>query len=158
MDQLAQVVPALERWARQNSGAHYDKDDLVSDVIIHFLQNPGRWDKSRGSLRKFLFSCMRNRSCDAHKAYHRKGREKLRNYLRHEVQLYTLPQVGCDSTFDLKEHIDKLPPKLAEPLRLLVYDGKKHQEIAECLGIRKEYVRSLLHRARAKLRKVLASA
>ncbi|HEY9225739.1 MAG TPA: sigma-70 family RNA polymerase sigma factor, partial [Gemmatimonadaceae bacterium] len=49
-----------------------------------------------------------------------------------------------------------LPPRYRTPLRLYHLDGLSHERVAEALGIPVTTVRSLVHRARRKLAKLLA--
>ena len=161
IEELTKLVPGLRTWATKFSGRHYDTDDLVSDVIISFLERPDRWDPSKGPLRNYLFSCVRNRSFDALRTYNRKGRKRLRRYLRTEAPLYLIEECPIsreETKLDLEKKVDLLPKRLSEPFRLFALEGKKYREIAELLGIREGYAKCLIHRARVKLRELLASA
>ena len=161
MDELANILPNLRTWAKKFSGSHYDPDDLVTDVIIRFLQRPDRYNPSKGPLRNYLFSCIRNQSWDALRAYNRKGREKLREHFSRKVPTYVPDdQQAAANEFAarVERQINLLPKRLSEPMRLFAIEGKKYREIAELLGIREGYAKCLIHRARVMLRAILSAA
>lgn len=160
-EELTRIFQDLRAWATKFSGPHYEADDLVADVVIRFLERKDRYDASKGPLRNYLFSCIRNRSLDALKAYDRKGRKRLRTYLRNEMPLYTTDEEGAslkELRLDLEQSVQSLPKRLAEPFRLFAIEGRNYHEISELLGVRQEYVRSLIHRARAKVQERMGAA
>lgn len=160
-EELARIFPDLRPWAAKFSGPHYDPDDLVADVVIRFLERKDRYDASKGPLKNYLFSCIRNRSLDALKAYDRKGRKRLRMYLRNEIPLYTTDEERTsleELRTDFEQSVQSLPRRLAEPFRLFALEGKDYHEISELLGVRREYVRALIHRARAKVQERMGAA
>jgi len=160
-EELELLLPDLRTWAKKFAGPHYDVDDLVTDVIIKFLERADRFKPERGPLKNYLFSCIRNRAFDAMKAYHRKGQQRLRKYLHEEAPLYITDEQqasGIELRMELEDRVQRLPKRLAEPFRLFALEGRGYPEIAQMMGVQPAYVKSLIHRARAKIRELFDAA
>lgn len=161
--ELTAVIPHLRRWAARFETREYDADSLVSDTIISFLERPFRYAPGRGSLRNFLFTSLKNKSVDFYKSYNRDYRKKFRLYLRHEARTYVDSDPGesileCDLLVEIDRRLEVLPKKLSEAFRLFAFENKDYAQIAQALETSYANVKSMVHRARIKLREHLLSA
>lgn len=162
-DELSELIPGLRSWALKFSGPHYDVDDLVSDTVIDILEHPWKWVPERGPLRNLMFSMLRNRSMDAKRFYHRQYRQRFRQYLRQEAPLYIteLPEdepEAVDWKGKVEQCLGEIPKGPAEAFRLFAIEGKSINEVAQSLAVSPDNAKSMIYRARLKLRLRLKSA
>jgi RNA polymerase sigma factor (sigma-70 family) len=162
-DELSEVLPGLRSWALKFSGPHYDVDDLVSDTMIDILEHPWKWVPERGPLRNLMFSMVRNRSMDAKRGYYRGYRQLFRQHLRHGIPLYVMDQPdeepeAVDWKGKIEQCLEEISKGPAQAFRLFAIEGKSIEEVAQTLAVSRHNAKSMIHRARVKLRLRLKSA
>ena len=162
-EELVAAVPHLRRWASSFATREYDADQLTQDTVVSFLEHPEKYVPDRGSLRNFLFASLRSKALDFSRSYNRIYKKEFRLFLRRQAQLLLKPGPASDSPrVDLVKEVDRqlerMPWRLAEAFRLFAFEGKGPTEIAQVFKITPAHARSILYRARVKLRGYLESA
>ncbi|MCX6543089.1 MAG: RNA polymerase sigma factor [Acidobacteria bacterium] len=160
---------AFEELYRRHSGRLYtvacritgsaaDAEDLLQDV---FLQAFRRIDSYRGeaALGTWLYRMAVNACLDHLRS--RKGRERKVTDFIDDVE--SLEPVASPSwrpdraldRIDLESAISRLPPSYRAAFVLHDVQGHEHHEVADMLGIAEGTSKSLLHKARLRLRAYL---
>jgi RNA polymerase sigma-70 factor (ECF subfamily) len=120
-------------------------EDIAQECFLALLRAPARFDPTRGSLKTYLFAIARNLAL---------------NHYRDELPDAPLPDLLIQPSPDLAvvvaEAVAALPPLQQEALVLFEYEGFSLEEIAEIVGTDIGTVKSRLHRARERLKRVLA--
>src|SRR5580704_14379907 len=128
-------------------------EDITQECFLGLLDAPGRFDPAKGSLRTYLYAAVRNQA---------------RNYYwLHEGEL-DLDETEIDDAPEpsqmflqqelsqvLQQAVASLPLPEREALVLFQYEELPLEEIAVILGIDAGAVKSRLHRARARLKRIL---
>jgi RNA polymerase sigma-70 factor, ECF subfamily len=118
---------------------HTRAEEAVQDSFMKLWRNWDRYDSSRGSIKTWVMTTVRNRSVDY-----------LRGRHAHERREVELPSdtratgLGADpwrhvaSLVDrtvLREALDGLPPEQREAIELAYLQGYRHPEIARLQGV-----------------------
>jgi len=133
-------------------------EDLAQECFLSLIRHPGRFDAQRGSLRQYLYGTVRNL---ARQRWQSSGRE---------VPLDDDPDLDPSSHLTagseriasgevaeaVQAAIGGLPVLQREALVLFEFEELSLDEIAAVAGCDAGTVKSRLHRARARLRRVLA--
>jgi RNA polymerase sigma-70 factor (ECF subfamily) len=122
------------------------------------LKQPGKFDSSRASLRTYLLAAARNLSL---KHFRNTGSEVLVEELTEELRLpegaEPLRQLLDEElSSEVQRAIESLPPLQREALVLFEFEELSLAEIAEVVGADVGAVKARLHRARQRLKIVLA--
>jgi RNA polymerase sigma-70 factor (ECF subfamily) len=128
-------------------------EDITQECFLGLLNAPRNFDPAKGSLRTYLYGAVRNHA----RRYH-----GLRNVdvdlddteadETAEVSQWFLQQ---EQSQVVRQAIFTLPLQQREALILFQYEELTLEEIAAILGIETGAVKSRLHRARARLRRIL---
>jgi RNA polymerase sigma factor (sigma-70 family) len=148
-DQYSQAVYSfLYRLTRREDIA----EDLAQEAFLAFVRAPERFDPARGSVKVYLFSIARNLA--------------LKHYRDHRTEeqldgdgagpLAIDPRASLEVESVVAAAVESLPPLQQEALILFEYEGSTLEEIAQIVGSDVGSVKSRLHRARARLKRVLA--
>ncbi len=126
-------------------------EDITQECFLAVLHHPGRWDAARGSIRTYLFSIARNLASKHYRACHDEVPSD-------PEELFSIPDVRSDQELAVvvAQAVSQLPDLQREALLLFEYEGFALVEIAEIVGADTGTVKSRLHRARGRLRRVLA--
>jgi len=141
---------SVDGFALRMTGSVHVAEDVAQDCFVELLRNPGRFDAARGSLRPFLLGVARNlvlrhwRTAARH--------DPIEDDLRGEAPDLTAGPVSIL----IGAAVQSLPPLQREALVLFEYEGFTLDEIAKLVQADVGTVKSRLHRAREKLRYVLA--
>ncbi|MEO8100685.1 MAG: RNA polymerase sigma factor [Acidobacteriota bacterium] len=141
-------------FALRMTGSEAVAEDVAQDCFLELLRNPRGFDRTRGSLRTFLFGVTR------HLVY-RQWRNSQRlvpvdGLFEDELGSYS-PDLTSGSTATIvREAVQALPALQREAVLLFEYEGFTLEEIASIANVDVGTVKSRLHRAREKLRQVLA--
>jgi RNA polymerase sigma-70 factor (ECF subfamily) len=121
-------------------------EDVVQESFLAFVRAPERVDPARGSVKTYLFAIARNLV--------------LKHYRdTREVELLDeLPveRFSPDLAAAVEQAIASLPPLQQEAVILFEYEGFTLDEIARVTGGDAGTVKSRLHRARERLKRILA--
>lgn len=148
-DQIRNELPHLRRYARSIARDPDDAEDLVQECLVRALSRESGF-RPGSHPRRWLFTILRNISIDRHRRRARRGihvpladwQAPLRRPPAQEDRLALL---------ELGRRMDELRPCDREVLRLSVFDGLSHREIAERMDIAVGTVKSRLSRSREAL-------
>jgi RNA polymerase sigma-70 factor, ECF subfamily len=128
-------------------------EDITQECFLGLLNAPGRFDPAKGSLRTYLYGAVRNQA----RKYHglREGEMDL-----DETEIDETPEpsqvfLQQEQSQVIRQAISTLPLQQREALILSQYEELPLEEIAAILGIDIGAVKSRLHRARARLKRIL---
>ncbi len=126
-------------------------EDITQECFMALMHAPQRYDAARGSIKVYLFSIARNlalkqyRDCRAEQPD--EGVEDL---------AAVDPRRSLDISCAVARAVAGLPHLQQESLILFEYAGVTLEEIAQITGADTGTIKSRLHRARERLRRVLA--
>jgi RNA polymerase sigma-70 factor (ECF subfamily) len=127
-------------------------EDLTQECFLAMLRAPHRYDPARGSMKVYLFSIARNLAL---KQFHDDLAERQ---IEESKDLFAIdPQRSIEVSSAVSAAVAALPLLQREALVLFEYEGVSLEEIALIVGVEVGTVKSRLHRARERLRRVLAA-
>ena len=126
-------------------------EDITQDCFLALVRAPQRYDPSRGSMRVYLFSIARNLAL---KQYRDDRAEQPMD--GPEELLTTDPRGSLEMSSAVAAAVASLPRLQQEALILFEYEGVTLEEIAQIVGAEIGTVKARLHRARERLRRILA--
>lgn len=151
MDDIADQVPALRRYALALTQDRDRADDLVQDCLERAIRKRRLWRPS-GSLKSWLFKVMvnvnRNQVRRSDFARNSLPIEEVRDPARLSEQAPQVDRIALGQTADA---LARLPEDQKEVLTLVVLEGVSYREAAEILNIPQGTVMSRLSRARQNL-------
>jgi RNA polymerase sigma-70 factor (ECF subfamily) len=153
-DLLAQVRPAVLRYALARLGRRDVAEDVTQEVCLAVLTGLSRYEDTGRPFRSFVFGIAAHKVADAHRAAYR----------GHDVVTDTLPDRADDAPGPEEEALRSedarraaallrhLPDDQRELLLLRVAAGLSAEEVGAVLGMSPGAVRVAQHRALARLR------
>lgn len=128
-------------------------EDITQESFLGLLNAPGRFDPAKGSLRMYLYGAVRNHA----RRYHglREGDADLDDTEVDKTAEVSQAFLEQEQSQIIRQAISTLPLQQREALILFQYEGPPLEEIAAILGIETGAVKSRLHRARLRLRRIL---
>ena len=141
---------AVYGFALRMTGSAATAEDLAQDCFLELLRHPNRHDAKRGSLRAYLFGVTRNL------ALRRWRTERRLESLDEDVKDCASDQLGGGVSMLINAAVQSLPAFQREAVLLFEYEGFTLEEIAEITKADVGTVKSRLHRARERLRIILA--
>jgi RNA polymerase sigma factor (sigma-70 family) len=140
---------AIYGFALRMTGSPEAAEDVAQDCFMELLRRPQRFDPERGSMRTFLLSVTRNLIL-----------KRWRFKQRLDELDEDLPAAAPDLTTaivssQVSAAVQSLPPLQREVVLLFEYEGFTLEEIAKLVETDVGTVKSRLHRARERLRRVL---
>jgi RNA polymerase sigma-70 factor (ECF subfamily) len=142
---------AVYAFAFRMTGSASAAEDVAQDCFLELLRYRDRFDKSRGSLRSYLLGVTRNLALKRWRAEHR-----LDPLDDQEIRSIPIDWTSGETSLRVREAVQSLPPLQREAVVLFEYEGLTLEEIAGVSGVDVGTVKSRLHRAREKLRHLLA--
>lgn len=124
-------------------------EDVTQDAFLAFLRAPERFDKTRGPVRTYLFAIARNLALKRWRDY--RGEEQIE-----DAEGFSLPGSSLETAAAVSEAVAALAPLQREALILFEYEGLSLEEIAAVVAADCGTVKSRLHRARERLKRILA--
>src|SRR5579864_6046549 len=141
---------AVYGFALRLTGSAAAAEDLAQDCFLELLRHSSRFDEKRGSLRAFRLGVTRNLA-------HMRWREEQRLDPLDEDLEGPMPNLTAQGTSTaVGAAVQSLPPLQREAVLLFEYEGFTLEEIARIVKADVGTVKSLLHRARERLRHALA--
>ncbi len=126
-------------------------EDITQECFLALLRAPQRYDPSRGSIKVYLFSIARNLALKQYRDY------RAEQPVDESEDLLTIdPRGSLEMSFAVAAAVARLPHLQQEALILFEYEGVTLDEIATVVGADIGTVKSRLHRARERLRRILA--
>jgi RNA polymerase sigma-70 factor (ECF subfamily) len=124
-------------------------EDIAQECFLTLVRAPQRYDAARGSMKVFLFAIARNLALKEFRDH--RSEEEL-----DESPLTLDPRGSLDVASAVAAAVADLPTLQQEALILFEYQGVTLEEIAQIVSADVGTVKSRLHRARQRLRRVLA--
>lgn len=128
-------------------------EDLAQDVFVYILMNKEKYD-SKYSLKAYLYLIAKSR------AINYINREKRVTYLQDNEYIFTEQEIedvvfNSEDSKKVRDAIDCLPEPQNQILYLALIESISYKEICKILDMSMPKVKSLIHRARKKLKKIL---
>lgn len=128
-------------------------EDIAQDVFVYILMNKNTYNPEF-SLKSYLYTIARSRAINYLK------REKKISYLVDESYLFSEKDVedvvfNNEESIMLKKSIDLLPEKQKRIIYLVDIEELSYREICEMLNMSLPQVKSLIHRSRKNLKKIM---
>jgi RNA polymerase sigma-70 factor (ECF subfamily) len=126
-------------------------EDITQECFLSVLRHPQRWNPARGDMKTYLFSIARNL---ARKRY----RDDHSDSQVDEDWALSVAEQKPDQEISaaVAEAVAQLPDLQREALILFEYEGLQLAEIGQIVGADIGVVKSRLHRARQRLKRLLA--
>jgi RNA polymerase sigma-70 factor (ECF subfamily) len=147
----------LYRFARRMTGSTWAAEEIVQEVFLLLLRDPGKYEPERGTLAAFLFGVARNRIL---KHLERSPREIALEEPAGEatpssaLQDHRTPAAWAEYR-ERRERVRaavlELPPEFREAVVLCDLEEMSYEDAAERMGCPIGTVRSRLHRGRTLL-------
>ncbi len=156
-DRYASQLARLSYYFLANTS---EAEDAVQDTLMGFIQalRSGRFHGGNGTLNAYLRNSVCNRSIDRlrkrgvlHLSYDEMGDETTALSVQSDWPSQALDDKRIRRA--IERAIQVLPAAQRSAIVLRVLEGYSYREIAETLDISLNYVKNLLVRARARLRK-----
>jgi len=144
---------AIFRVAYRLTNSAAAAEDITQECFLGLLHAPERFDPAKGSLRTYLYGAVRNHA----RKYHglREGTVDLDDSEIGEAPEPSRLLLQQELSQLIQQAISTLPVPQREALVLSQYEELPLDEIALILGVDVGAVKSRLHRARARLRRIL---
>jgi RNA polymerase sigma-70 factor (ECF subfamily) len=149
---------AVFRFAYRLLGQVELAEDITHDCFLSLLRQPARFDPQRAQLRTYLFAATRNLAL---KHFRDQGGEMAVEEVPDEPRLGLEEEplrllLDEELSLVVRRAIDALPPLQREALVLFEYEDCSLAEIAQIVGADAGTIKARLHRARQKLKRLLA--
>ena len=134
-------------------------EDLVHDAYVAVWQKIDRFDPSRGSLRSWLLTIVRNRAIDRLRGTRPSievGEADEQSLLRTGPNPTWEAAVQRRSVAELQDALAQLPEEQREAVELAYFGGRTYREIAVLTGVPQGTANGRLRLALAKLRDTLS--
>lgn len=128
-------------------------EDLSQDVFVYILTNKNKYD-FKYSLKTYLYIIAKSRAINYIK------RENKITYLQDNEYIFTEEEIeevifSKEKSKKIKEAISKLPEPQNQIIYLVDIEELSYSEICKILDMSMPKVKSLIHRARKKLKNIL---
>jgi RNA polymerase sigma-70 factor (ECF subfamily) len=153
-----QYAPAIFRFCRRTMPTFEDAEDATMDIFMKVRQKLGQYDPTR-PFSAWLYTVAANHCWDLLRR--RKGRQDLETGeiedmpLEHPDPGQLEQLIERRSNEEVRRALHKLSDRSRMALVLRYYSDMSYDEIAEALGLRREFVGVVLLRARHQLRDAL---
>lgn len=127
-------------------------EDIVQDTFLALVRFPNRFDPERGSIKTYLLSVARNLALKEYRGRHGEGQLETEDASAPAID----PRDALETGTAVAAAIASLPALQQEALILFEYEGVTLEELAQIVAADVGTVKSRLHRARERLRRVLA--
>ncbi len=142
---------AVHRYLRRRVSAEV-ADDLTAETFVRAYERRASYRPDRPDARPWLYGIATNLL----RHHFRREERELRAFARSGVDPAQDPVLAEPAEVELARALAELAPGERDVLFLYVWADLSYEEIAEALALPLGTVRSRLHRARAKLRRLLA--
>jgi RNA polymerase sigma-70 factor (ECF subfamily) len=142
---------AVYSFAWRLTGRPDMAEDITQECFLVLLRTPERFDPERGSMKVYLFAIARNLALKQYRD------DRAGTPLEDSDDLVAIdPRESLDVASAVGAAVGSLPRLQQEALILFEYEGVTLEEIAQIVGAEVGTVKSRLHRARERLRRMLA--
>ena len=127
-------------------------EDITQDTFLAVVQSPERWNETRGSMKTYLLAIARNLVLKRFRDYRAEEQMQDDEHAAAAVD----PTAGLEIGAAVADAVESLPSLQQEALILFEFEGVSLEELAQIVAADVGTVKSRLHRARVRLRRVLA--
>ncbi len=158
-DLYREFAAPIFRFCRRSLPAREDAEDATTEIFMKVREKLGQYDSSR-PFQAWLYKVAANHCWDMLRR--RRIRQDLETDGVEEMPLEHPDPSQLDrllearSSQDMREALAKLPSRSRMALVLRYYTEMSYDEIADSLGVRRNFVGVVLLRARHQLREALA--
>ena len=148
---MAHLRPKLYRFALAFTKRTDEAEDVVQEIGIKLWERRSELDTLR-SVEAYAMSAVRNRCLDYTRSPHNRMEELVEAHdTAHEQTPYQMVEQADMAAF-VRRLIERLPEQQQTVIRLRDVEGYELDEISEITGINEGAVRTILSRARQKIR------
>lgn len=151
-------APAIFRFCRRAMPTREDAEDATMDIFIKLQKNLGQYDASR-SFSAWLYKVAANHCWDLlrrRKVRQDKETEDVENVpLEHPDPSALDKMIEERSSEEVRKALAKMGSRARMALVMRYYSDMSYDEIADALGVRRQFVGVVLLRARHELRQAL---
>jgi len=160
----AQYYAALCIYAKRFTRDKEVAEEVVQDIFLKLWEQQGQHTIT-GSIKAYLFTAVRNRCLDhlKHLQIVNKFNTHYTNLLKEAEDLYIFSQESGEAIMiadefekSVQDAIDSLPEQCRKIFTLSRFEGLRHRDIAENLGVKLNTVQKQMSIALEKLRGALA--
>ncbi|MBP1562387.1 MAG: sigma-70 family RNA polymerase sigma factor [Oscillospiraceae bacterium] len=147
---VSRYSKTVYRIALSRLGNPAEAEDITQNVLIKYINADKTFD-DEDHRRKWIIRVTVNEINTLVRSAHK----------RYTTELDEMENVACappdssDETADIREAVARLPEKYRVPVHLFYYEDLSVKDIAAAMSVSEGTVKSLLSRARAKLREML---
>lgn len=153
-----EFAPAIFRFCRRTMPAREDAEDATTEIFMKLREKIGHYDSTR-PFQAWLYKVSANHCWDMLRK--RRIRQDLETEgvedmpLEHPEPSQLEKMVEASSSQDVRDALAKLPARSRMALVLRYYSDMSYDEIADAIGVRRNFVGVVLLRARHQLREAL---
>ena len=139
--------------ARKFTKTREDAEDAVQEIFIDIWKNAARFDPVKSPESAFIWLIARRRLIDQLRRYtrlpqnsfHENALVKMASDSHKKLQIYVEVKSAVDA-------LNKLKPREKQVVRMAIYEGMSHGEIAESIGLPLGTVKSRMRQGLKKIR------
>ena len=143
-------------------GSRTRAEDVVQDAFIALWRSGARYDQSRGSVRAWVLSVVRNRAIDSFRRESLRGARSLEEWnVADRVASPELTEVAVERRAEadrIRHALHDLPDEQRQVIELSYFGGFTHHQIAEMLALPPGTVKGRMRLGLSKLRISLGEA
>ena len=137
-------------------------EDIVQEAFVSLWRSGARYDATRGSVRTWVLSVVRNRAIDAFRREDAKrGRDVGEEGLAERMPAAELTDAEVerrDEARQIRKALGELPPDQRQVIELAYFGGFSHSQIAEMLALPSGTVKGRMRLGLTKMRLALGDA
>lgn len=148
--------PRLRAYAHKQGASPQVAENVVQDVMVTAWTRTHLFDPDKASARTWIYTLVRNRLIDAHRASERRQRayENLHANVTVTEAAADEPDHDLGGT-KLRAMLEELPEEQMRAVLMAYVEGKSHREIAEELGVPTGTIKSRTRLALKRLRTMM---
>lgn len=155
-DFFERFCPRLRAYAQKQGASPQVAENVVQDVMITAWTRTHLFDPDKASARTWIYTLVRNRLIDAHRA----GERRQRAYDSLATNVAVAEDVADEPNHELgntklRAMLEELPEEQMRAVLMAYVEGKSHREIAEELGVPTGTIKSRTRLALQRLRRMM---
>lgn len=147
---VSRYSKTVYRIALSRLGNPAEAEDITQNVLIKYI-NADKTFEDEDHRRKWIIRVTVNEINTLVRSAH----NRYTTELDEAENVACAPPDSSDETADIREAVARLPEKYRVPVHLFYYEDLSVKDIAAAMSVSEGTVKSLLSRARAKLREML---
>jgi len=160
-DLYKEYAPAIFRFCRRAMPTREDAEDATMEIFMKLRDKLSQYDQSR-SFTAWLYKVAANHCWDMlrrRKARHDKDTDDIEDVILETPEPNQLEKLIEERTSEeVRKALDKLGMRARMALVMRYYSDMSYDEIADALGVRRQFVGVVLLRARHELRQALGES